>query len=89
MSELTEREQKLVEMLKTLIKVTTVMGIYHDQTIKLLNWKYDAMQEIGFGLEFQDNLLKTLESEFGVRYTKLDPETHQPLEETKEDGNKS
>jgi hypothetical protein len=85
MQELTEREKKLIEYLKILVHVTTIGGIFNDQLIKLFNWRQDVNKSAGLSMEFQDEMLKTLEKEFGIKYTKLDPETHK---EIKEDGNK-
>jgi hypothetical protein len=83
MSELTEREEILVGYIKRLIVYTTLFGIFTDQLVKLFNWRADAMIAENLGLEFQDEMLKTLERDFGVKYKKLDPITH---EEIKEDG---
>lgn len=86
MQGLNEREQKLIEYIKILINVMSMYGIFNDQLIKLFNWRAGTVESMGFGLEFQDEMLKTLGSEFGVKYKKLDPITHQEIEE---DGDQS
>lgn len=86
MQELTEREKKLIEYIKILITSKTIDGIFTDQLIKLFNWRQSSNTSAGMSMEFQDEMLKTLEQEFGIKYTKLDPETHQPLKE--DDGDK-
>lgn len=86
MEELTEREKKLIEFIKILISATTIGGIFNDQIIKLMGWRQNANKSAGLSIEFQDEMLHTLEDEFGIKYTKLDPETHELIEN--DDGNK-
>ena len=86
MEELTEREKKLIEFIKVLISATTIGGIFNNQLIKLIGWRQDANKSAGLSIEFQDDMLHTLEDEFGIKYTKLDPETRQPIKE--DDGDK-
>jgi hypothetical protein len=81
MQELTEREKKLIDYIKILVTIITIGGIFNDQMIKLFNWRQDASKGAGLSLEFQDEMLKTLEQEFGVKYTKLDPVTHQEIKD--------
>jgi len=86
MEQITEREQKLLGYIKVLINAVTMFGIFSDQLIKLFNWKADSSKSIGLSMEFQDEMLKFLENEFQVKYTKLDPVTH---EEIKQDEQKN
>ena len=86
MQELTEREQKLISIIKTLINVITIWGIYENKSKELRTWTYGAMGQAGLNNEFQDETLHTLESEFGLKYKKLNPETYEEIEE---DGSKS
>lgn len=85
MQELTEREKQLLEIIKKFINVNTIYGLYQNSFNKLHKWKADSFEAVGFGLEWQDEVLHTLESEFGLKYNKVD-DAGKPLEET--DGNK-
>ena len=84
MQELTEREQKLLDMIKKFINMITIWGIYEDKSRELRNWAYENYRAAGLTQEWQNEILHTLEDEFGLKYTKLNPETY---EEIKEDGN--
>jgi hypothetical protein len=84
MEKITEREQKLLDVIKKLINIITIWGIYEDKTKKLRVWAYESMKEVGLTNEFQDEMLHMMENEFGIKYTKLNPET---LEEVKQEEN--
>lgn len=87
MQELTEREKKLIEFIKVLINATTIGGIFEDHLIQLQQWRHNSLKSSGLSMEFQDEMLHYLGNEYGVNYTKLDPETHQPIKE--DDGDKN
>ncbi len=80
MDNLTEREQKLVDYMKVMINAMTMNGIFYDSLIRLLNWRVDTATGIGLSVEFQDEMLKFMEAEFGLKYSKVDSHG-KPLEE--------
>lgn len=72
MQELTEREQKLLEFIKMLINLNTVDAIYNKHVEDMRLWKYETLKNAGFSIEWQDNMMDVLESEFGLNYKKVD-----------------
>lgn len=70
--ELTEREKVLLEIIKKMINFMTVWGIHETKIHDLAVWRSDALHSMGLNLEWQDEMLKTLERDFDVKYTKLD-----------------
>lgn len=86
MQELTEREQKLLEIVKKFINVNTIYGLYQNSFAELSKWKHDALDAAGFSLKWQDEILHTLESEFGLKFNIIDSHG-KPKEETNGDKN--
>lgn len=83
MEELTEREQRLINYLKVMINFMTIWGIYEQKVKELRDWAFESMRKAGASTEWQNEMLHDLETEFGIKYKMLDPETL----ESKEDGN--
>lgn len=81
MIDLTEREEKLLEIVKKLINATTILSIYQSRSTELAKWAYNSVESAGITLEWQNDMLKDLEENFEIKYTKLNPQT---LDEIKE-----
>lgn len=87
MENLTEREKKLVEFVKVLINCLTMFQMFADNIVANFNWRTNSMKQIGMSIEYQDEMLKFMEEEYGLRYTKIDPTTHKVVDEKLEVGN--
>lgn len=81
MIEITEREQKLLDILKVLINVNTLESLYTNREIELRTWRRDAYKSIGLTLEWQNEVLHLLEDEFGLVYKKMYEKTGKVVEE--------
>lgn len=71
MSEVTEREEKLLGYLKVMINFMTIWGIYENRVKALRDWSFESMNAAGATTEWQNEMLHCLEEEFNVKYTKL------------------
>jgi len=71
MEQITEREQKLLGYLKMMINTLTIASIYQDHLHKLNVWRSNVYEEVGLSIDWQNEMLHILESEFGVIYTKI------------------
>lgn len=80
MTDLTEREQKLISYLKVMINFMTIWGMYEDRVKSLRDWAFESMKATGATIEWQNEMLHVLEEEFGLKYTKIGRDT---LEEKK------
>lgn len=87
MQQLTEREQVLLEIIKKLINLNTLLAVYEDKSKQWRNWAYANMKEMGITAEWQDEALKQLEAEFGLVYAKIAKETLE--EKAEESGDKN
>lgn len=72
MVELTEREKKLVDIIKILINVTTINAIYENTFAEMRKTRNNEFSKRGFTMEWQNEILHILEEEFGIKYVKLD-----------------
>lgn len=88
MIEITEREQKLLDILNVLINVNTIESIFTNHEIQLRKheaelriWRRDAYKNAGLTMEWQDKVLHMLEDEFGQVYRKIDEKTEKEVEE--------
>lgn len=79
--ELTEREKKLVEMVMNLITVQNIQVMALDKIFQLLGWIQKSEESVDWPT-FQENMLKSLEEDFGVKLSKKDTDT--VVKETKE-----
>lgn len=73
MTDLTEREEKLIGYLKVMINFMTIWGIYEDRVKKLRDWAFESIAASGASVEWQNEMLHTLEEEFGLKYRMIDP----------------
>lgn len=83
--EITEREQKLLDALKVLIKVTTVDDMYYHQMYRLSLWRQEQLKLAGLTMEWQDEMLHMLESEYGLKYIKLQEKEDGTVREVKDE----
>jgi hypothetical protein len=81
MDELTEREVKLLEYIKRLISALTIEGITENRIYEIIKWRHDSLDSIGMDISWQDDMLKFLEIEYGLKYNKLDDKGN-PLDGT-------
>lgn len=72
MDKLTEREAKLLEIIKKLITALTIEGITENRMYEIIKWRHDSLDAIEFNVAWQDEMLKYLEEEYEMKYTKLD-----------------
>lgn len=82
---LTDREQKLIDFINVLIQLVTAYSIIETKITELLGWRTDVAKSIGATREWQDNMISTLEKDFGTRYKKVNTN----LEYVEEDGDKT
>lgn len=84
MDNLTEREQKLLDIIKMLINLNTLDAIYNNYIQDMRMWKYNTLEKYGFSVQWQNETMEYLEKEFGLKYKKINKDG-----EPVEDGNQN
>lgn len=79
METLSEREQKLLDIVKLLLNVITVDSMSYNKIREIMSWEVEAIKKMGLGTEWQEATLGFLVKEYGVSFTKID-ENGNPLE---------
>ena len=69
-TELTEREQKLLEYVQRLITVLSILSAYAEYHRRVLTWLTNELNHIE-ACEFEKDLLDYLRSEFNLDYRKV------------------
>ena len=71
MEEYTEREQKLINIIKSLITAMTIYGISYDGMVDFLKWKHKSIIAAGLDSDWQDDMIKVLNDDFGLKIEKI------------------
>lgn len=69
-TELTEREQKLLEYVQRLIIVLSILSAYAENHRYIFNWMTNEMNNIR-AKELEDDLVDYLKTEFNLDYRKV------------------